>query len=489
MKRIKHGAATDSIVLIFVRVVTAAISIIIYKMLTTHFSLEEYGVYSSAMLIVTTVTSFSVLGLTDAINYFYNKEKDSGKGEVYVQTIFALQIFIGIISAVLIIVCKKQIINYFGTEDIGTLLPYIALLPMLTNLLSLLQVLFISCKKAKIIAIRNFILSILKILFVGISCYVFKNITAVVITTLVMDILSILYMLLYCKKNIFSIGVHMADFRLTKEICMYGIPMAAYIITNSLSRNIDKLIVGNLGGIEELAIYTVAAKELPFDILTSAFITVLIPYITRFIAIKDYEGAGHAFSKYIQITYTIIWIVAFGAIACSKELMLLLYDEKYLPGLNIFIIYIVVDMIKFANVSLVFSASAKTKELLCYSGSALVLNYVFNVILYNIMGMQGSAISNLIVTTLLSMVMLFRSSILLKSDVAQILNIKKAIVILAECVVFTAVAYVINQKFIPWENTILRFGITYAIYFLPMLFLNYKNILGLLKDINNIKLC
>ena len=489
MRELKHGATTDSAVLIFVRMVTVAISIIIYKMLTTYFSLEEYGVYSSAMLIVATATSFSVLGLTDALNYFYNQKKEDSSSEVYVQTIFAIQIFAGVICTILVFALKKQIINYFGTDDVGDLLPYIAFLPMLTNLLGLFQVLFISCKKAKIIAIRNLIFSVVKVLFVGVSCYVFKNISIVVITTLVIDVLSIVYMMNYCSKKLFSINIHLADFRLTKEICMYGVPMAAYIITNSLSRNIDKLIVGQMGTVEELAVYTVAAKELPFDILTSSFITVLIPYITRFIAKKDYKGAGNAFSKYIQLTYTIIWIVAFGAIVCSKDLMLILYDEKYLPGINVFVMYIIVDMIRFANVSLIFSAKAKTNELLCYSGVALAFNCVLNIVLYKIFGMVGSALSNVLITMLLSVIMLLRSCKLLNSNAVEIINIKRMIVVLFECSICAWLAYVISREFFTYENVLLRFVITYLIYFLPIMFLNYKNIIRLLKEINKIKLC
>lgn len=488
MIKIKNGAATDSIVLTFVRIVTAAISIVIYKMLTVNFSLEEYGLYSTAMLIVTTVTSFSILGFTDAINYFYNREKDNNRGETYVQTIFALQIFIGIASAVLIVLLKKQIINYFGEEDIGGMLPYIAFLPLLSNLLSMMQVLFVSYKKAKVIAVRNFVLSVVKVIFVGASCYLLKNITAVIISTLIIDILSILYMLIYCKRHMFAFNMLHSDFHLSKGIFSYSIPMAAYIITNSLSRNIDKMVIGNLGSTEDLAIYTVASKELPFDMLTAAFVTVLIPYITRFIAKNDNQRACGAFSKYLQITYTIIWILAFGAIAASKELMLLLYDEKYLAGLSIFVIYIVVDIIKFANVSLIFSAKAKTKELLCYSGSALVLNLILNIIFYKWLGLPGPALSTVIVTLLLSFAMLLRSSILLESSILQLLNIKRAIIILFECSICAAAAYFIKRCFITTEYTVLRFGITYGIYIIPLIILNFKYVIGLLKDINNIKL-
>ena len=61
MKRIKGGAAIDSILLTGVRVFTAAVSMVVAKMLAVSFSVEEYGIYSEVMLIVTTGTSVTIL--------------------------------------------------------------------------------------------------------------------------------------------------------------------------------------------------------------------------------------------------------------------------------------------------------------------------------------------------------------------------------------------------------------------------------------------
>ena len=92
MKRASYkGLAVDSLILTFVRIITAIVSIICYKLIATTFSLNEYGIYSQAMLVSTTVTSITILGLTDAINYFYNKEIDEKKNKRYVTTAFFSQ--------------------------------------------------------------------------------------------------------------------------------------------------------------------------------------------------------------------------------------------------------------------------------------------------------------------------------------------------------------------------------------------------------------
>ena len=106
MKKYKlgiKGAASDSILLTIVRVVTAILGLIVTKLLSVYFSLEEYGTYSQAMLVVTTATSFSILGLTNAVNFFYNKTQDEQKQQEYISTIFGIKYIVGIICAIIIL--------------------------------------------------------------------------------------------------------------------------------------------------------------------------------------------------------------------------------------------------------------------------------------------------------------------------------------------------------------------------------------------------
>ena len=488
MKRKMGGASIDALALSFVRIVTIVISMVIYKMLAVYFSVEEYGTYASATLVATTATSLTILGLTDAVNYFYAKDRDNPVGKVYVYTIFLIQLVVGFVSAVVIWLLKNQIAVYFDKPAVAGLIPGVAFIPVLTNLANMLQVLFVTAQKAKVIAVRNLFISILKIASIAVICLWLKDIKAVIITTLVLDIGTVIYMLIYCKKNIFFVDIRKAKPSLSKEILRYSIPMAAYILTNTLSKNIDKLVIGALGSAEMLGIYSIAAKELPFDVLTTSFLTVLLPYITGYVGRGDNEKAAELFSKYLCLTYTVTWIIAGGALACAEDLMLVLYDEKYISGIGVFCLYIVVDMMKFANVSIIFSISDKGKELLKYSCGALALNAVLNVVLFNVMGIIGPAISTVIITLGLSVVIMCRSAKLLGTKVNRILQIKPMIFLLVQCGVCATISlivkHIINIEGMPLLNLV----ITYAVYAIPLVLLNCKKIIALLKEINCAKI-
>ena len=145
-------------------------------------------------------------------------------------------------------------------------------------------------------------------------------------------------------------------------------------------------------------------------------------------------------------------------------------------------------MLKFANVSLIFSISNKAKELLCYSGAALLLNAVLNVVLFKMFGMPGPAIATVIVTIILSCIITFRSSQLLRVRVSELLNLKQMIFITCEYLIFGILAFGAKILFADKIPTLLTFIIAYGIYAVPLLVINRKKIVSLLKDINKAEL-
>ena len=74
MKSKNH--ATDAMILSGIRVMSILLNIISSAILSRKLQLHVYGTYSAANLVVSIATSFTILGMMDAANYFYhNKEK------------------------------------------------------------------------------------------------------------------------------------------------------------------------------------------------------------------------------------------------------------------------------------------------------------------------------------------------------------------------------------------------------------------------------
>ena len=157
---------------------------------------------------------------------------------------------------------------------------------------------------------------------------------------------------------------------------------------------------------ETLAVYTNASKQLPFDILVTSFCTVLVPYITRYISEQKKQQAATLYKSFLEIGYISTGILCGAALAAAPQLMMLLYSNKYIDGLWIFIIYIFVDLFRFANITLILSAAGKTRTLMFLGVGSLMFNAVLNVLLYQWLGLIGPAVATLLVTVATGVIML-----------------------------------------------------------------------------------
>ena len=474
--------------LMTVQIITTILGLIVTKLLSVHFSLTEYGTYSQALLVTTTATSISILGLTNATNYFYNRTEKEYIQKKYVATIFTIQYIVGLICAIMIILLRKPISGYFANDRLQNILLIVAFSPIMSNLIAMYQTLFVSIGEAKKIAVRNFLVSVGKLIAVLFACFVVNNIIIVLIIMFLLDVTQVIYFLLMFKKDKYYISIKDTDFSIIKEILIFSIPMAIYVLTNSLSRDIDKYIISAFANTETLAIYTNAAKILPFDMLTTSLITVLIPIITRFINKKNFNEAKKVFELYLRIGYILTFIFVGGAIAVANYLMLFLYDEKYMSGLPVFIIYLIIDMIRFANVTTILSGAGKSKILMVISVITLGANGIFNVLGYKLLGIIGPAVVTLILTILMTIILLHFGAKEIKTNIINLFKFKEMVIIGFQIIIFGTITHYI-ANFLSSEGLPLFFvlAISYGLYLLILLGLNYKRIIGCLKKLNTYK--
>lgn len=483
-----NGAAADSIILTFIRAVTSAVGLVVSKALSVHFSLAEYGTYSQITLLVSTVGSLTILGMTDAVNYFYNSNARKEEKQKYLGTIFDIQYLLGIVWAVVLLSFQNPIIEYFKNEQLRSILWVVAFWPLLQNVLPMMQVLFVATGKAKLIAFRNFIISILRLFIALFASYITRDIKTIILLLVVLDLGQVVLFKIVLNVNQVYIRIRDFDRGKLKEIFAFCIPMAIYLMTNSLSRDLDKYVVSYFADTETLAIYTTASKILPFDLVTMSFITVLIPIITRQVRSGRYGDALQSFRAYLRLGYIVTWILAFGAVILASDVIRFLYDEKYLPGLGVFVAYLFVDMFKFANTSLILVAKGKTRLLMIASISALGANLLLNIPAYLAWGMIGPAITTIIITFVLVIVLLSISAHQLGNNFFQLFRWKEMLLVITELLLVGAGIFMLRNLIGNYiQSTTLLLILCYGLYLAILLALNGKRILNCLKEINRLK--
>ena len=486
-----EGASWDSLFLTFAKAMTMIFGIVLSKILSTGLSLLEYGTYSQANLITSVGTSAILLGLPDAVNYYFNKKtNDSNDTRIrIINTVFFIEIVAGVILAICIVAGTNIIELYFNNYSLHVLLPIVAVLPVLANLIYFYQMLYVASGKAKLMSIYNLVLMVMKIISALMTVYVFHNIVWIYVVLLLLDLIQIVLFKLTLTKQDVRVTPLKFSANQIRPILEYSLPMGVYALTSILNRDLDKLVIGRIAGTESLAIYTNCSKILPFDFLAVSFATVLIPYIVKYVTEENKSQTIKLFSGYIKIGYYSVWILGAAVLIAPSTMIRFLYAEEYVAGLSIFIIYIFDSMLRFASMHLILTAANKTKHLMYYSLLALGLNLVLNIVFYHLWGMIGPAIATLIVSIVYTGLVLCKTIKTINIKWLDVFDVKEIGYLLATIAIFATGAAWLNNILVGLGvNQYLSMIVAMGVFGCIMLLLHAKKVFGVLKEINSFRL-
>lgn len=401
-----NGNSSNAIFLTLVKLVTMAMGLVTTRLLSQYLTTYDYGTYSQVLLVSSTLCSFTILGMMDGVNYFYCGESNIERREAYVSTIYSLQCIASAVGALAIMGLEGTICSMMRNEGLRPLLIFSAVMPFFQNILSITQVLILSVGKARLLAIRNFVVSLLRTIIVLVVVLRNHNVFTILSLTMLLDIAQIVFFYITLMHEGCYIRLEKSDYSLVPQILHYTVPMAVFVMLNTLNRDCDKYIISVLTDTETMAVYANAAKILPFDIIQTSFITVLLPQITRMISESKQMEVVSLYRRFLEISYISTGVMAGAALAVAPQLMQLLYTEKYLSGVWIFRIYILVDLMRFASATLLLSASGKTKTLMWISVGSVVANLLLNLCLFKPFGIVGPALATLFTTTATGVIIL-----------------------------------------------------------------------------------
>ena len=486
-KRLRGGTSGDAVLLMFIKLVTMTVGLVVTRLLSQYFSYQDYGTYSQILLVVSTVTSITILGMVDGMNFFNCREKDPDKRERYVSTIFALQCIVSTVGGCVVMLLTGPICTHFHNDDVARLLVFAAVLPMLQNFISMIQVLVVSVGKARMLAVRNLTVSLTRLAVVIVVIAFVRNVALILLMTVVMDVAQLVIFVAMLRRHGYHLGPKAVDFRLFREIFFYCAPMAVFTLVSTLNRDLDKYLVGMMTNTETLAVYSNASKALPFDIVMTSFTTVLVPEITRRVAAGKKTQVAGLYKTFLEFTYIATGILCCAALAAAPQLMQLLYSKKYLGGLTVFILYILVDLLRFTNITLLLAVAGKTKYLMFLSFGTLGANAVLNVVLYRVMGLAGPALATLLVTFATGVLILHLSARVLDTGLGSLFDLKCLSIFAVVSTGLTLGLYQ-GQKWLASTgmNYVLVLMVTGGVYGLVMAALYGKRLLRALKNMNKV---
>lgn len=395
MKNHSAGIGKDAAVLTIAKIITMMISLVSSMLLSRFRTLEEYGTYSQILLVISLASSLFMLGLPNSINYFLARSETSKERQRFLSVYYTLNTVLCLVMGIVLGVSVPIVVSYFNNELIKSFTYVLVLLPWANvTISSINNVLVVYGKTSKLTqfnvvhaGVALFAVVAVKLFGWTFREYMFLYLFGQLI--IMVWVYSIVWKLESAIKPLF-------DKKLIHDIFKYSIPIGLASFVGTLTLEIDKLVIGKLFDTSTLAIYTNAAKELPFTIIATSLTAVLLPQMAKLLKKGESEKAISLWGKTIELSYIIMSFIVTALIVYAPQVMTILYSEKYLPGVGVFRVYSLVLLLRITYFGMVLSAARKTKFILYSSIATLLVNVVLDFLLYMFMGILGPAVATFI---------------------------------------------------------------------------------------------
>jgi O-antigen/teichoic acid export membrane protein len=391
----KKTIISDAVRLTTSKVISLIISMISAMFLSHFRTLEEYGTYSQLLIVINIFTTIFMLGLPTSINFFLASAKSDEEKQKFISIYYTLSTILSFITGLILVLSTKLIVRYFNNTLIIDFMYILAIYPWTKIILSSIENIYIIYDKTEqlmIFRIFNSILLLIIILFVEIFNLSFNTYMFLFIT-----VESIFALRVYSIANKLCGRIRLGfDSDLIKKIFIFSIPLGLSSVLGTLNIELDKLMIGRLLNTEQLAIYTNAAREMPLTIISSSITAILMPQLVKKIKNNEMNEAIDLWGTTATLSYLFICFFATGLFVYAKDVISLLYSDKYLPGLSVFRIYTIVLLLRSTYFGIILNSMGNTRLIFYSSLASLVLNVVLNYLFYRIFGFVGPSIATFV---------------------------------------------------------------------------------------------
>lgn len=405
----RNKIGTDALTLTIAKIVTMLISMVSGMLLSRFRTLEEYGTYSQILLVINLATSLFMLGLPNSTNFFLSRSESRQERRNFLSVYYTLNTCMCFLMGAALVIAVPLIESYFKNKHIGDFIYLLAILPwtkVIISSVSNVLVVYGQTKKLALFNATNGMVAVVAIVIVKLFNWSFQ-----------------VYMQLYLfGESVMMLWVYfivsklespfrpMLDRKIIQSIFKFSIPIGLASLVGTLTLECDKLVIGQLMDTETLAIYTNAARELPFTIIATSLTAVLLPQMARRMKENKTKEAIELWKNTVELSYLFIAFAVTVLIVYAPQIMTILYSEKYLPGVGVFRVYSLVLLFRITHFGMMLNASGRTKLILYSSIITLIVNVVLDYILYQIIGILGPAIATLISISAAGIVQLIATS-------------------------------------------------------------------------------
>lgn len=371
---------------------------------------DDFGTWKQFLIIVQFLLPLLFVGIPEGFRYYSALERKRWYIHFFNILIFAI-LFTVILCIMMFAGFFDFIIVLFRNtflKPIAFLIPFIF---FFMGLASLQRYLYILLNKTRKILIGNIVFSI--IFLTGIFLIKFyRNYSLIFLIGLIFLLAStgrFIYLILGLKLKNTLKEYKLSYLSYIRKYIIYGFPLFLATISGVVAKYTDQIIVSNLAGVENFAVYSVGAIEIPvITMIAGAVSQTIYPRLVEYVSSGEMERAKklwyQATIKVSKITYPIIIFM----IVFSKEIISFFYTEKYLGAVPVFIVYLLFLFIRNNTYGAILLASGNTTTYFAGQFVMTILNIPLSIALFQKFGIIGPAIATVALVYLMHMYYLYK---------------------------------------------------------------------------------
>lgn len=242
--RMGNRLVKDSFLILATNGITFLATMINTRLISSNYSLVDYGYRTQILSIVTILVSVFSLGLPNAPNYFIPLSDKNNKysSEKIVRNLYIAGFSLIIIMGFIVTVFYSSIVNYFKNDILYEYKMIIVLMVTQQIFYSFYNGIQISQHKAIRATITNLARSLSTVVLTSIVCFTNQSIYIIILAILIIDCAFCVYTIIDSSHPTLKIGKWL-DKNLIYEMAKYCIPLGISSITAGLCTQIDKLFV------------------------------------------------------------------------------------------------------------------------------------------------------------------------------------------------------------------------------------------------------
>lgn len=393
--KVTNNLSANAMILTASKILNTAIALLSTMLLARFRTLEEYGTYSQIQSVVSIATAVLLLGLPNSINFFLPRAETQKQKDVFLSLFYCLGTALSLLAGVILLLCSPLICTYYKNEQIKVYTYVLGLLPWINVITHSISNLLVATGNTKRLLVYNLLRSVSTLLIIFLVQIFEGNFQWYMAIYILVESFFALWVYMEVHSLVEKVYIKI-DVGLLKAVLAFSIPMGLAAAVGTINVQLDHLMVGYFFDTETLAVFSNAAKELPFTLIATSFTAVLLPVMSRCFKKGEYVEAVDVWKKSVEFNAVILFFCATACIVFAPQIITILYSAQYLPGVPVFRIYSLVLLLRMTYFGIGLNALGQSKIIMRVSVLSLGVNLILDYILIRAFGPEGAALATIL---------------------------------------------------------------------------------------------